>query len=204
VHVLPHIAIATPTNIDFEEQFSVNITIRNSSSVTGWQLELYYRSYALNITSISEGTFLSSVGPTNFQVIYANDRYNTTHGRLRLACSLTNSDQRANGAGILVVITARSVGRGICQLALSDTHLIASNNQESAHRVESYRLIMGVLGDVNGDNHVDILDVVRITAIYGVKRGDALYAGESDINGDGTITILDLVLCTANYGKSKP
>jgi hypothetical protein len=63
---------------------------------------------------------------------------------------------------------------------------------------------MGVLGDVNGDNHVDILDVVRITAIYGVKRGDALYAGESDINGDGTITILDLVLCTANYGKSKP
>lgn len=203
VHILPHIAIATPTSIDFEEQFSVNITIRNSSSVTGWQMELYYRSYALNITSISEGTFLSSVGLTSFQVLYANDRYNATHGRLRLACSLANPDQRADGSGILVTLTVRSVGRGICQLTLSNTHLTASNNQECTHRVEGYRLVVGVLGDINGDNHVDILDVVRITAIYGVSRGDVLYAGDSDINGDGTITILDLVLCTANYGKSK-
>jgi thermitase len=200
---LPHIAVETAPNVDFDKQFSIAIVIRNSLSVTAWQLELYYRGCVLNVTSISEGTFLSSAGSTGFQVVYASDRYNSTHGRLCLTCSLVNSSKSASGAGILVAVTVQSVGRGMCQLTLCKTHLVTVNEEECTHRVDDYRLVVGVLGDVNGDNSVSILDVVRITTIYGAKLGDSSYNSSSDINGDGTVTILDLVLCTANYGANK-
>jgi len=202
VRVLPYVSVSTLASIDVGEQFSINITIRNSCNVTGWQLEMYYRSYALNVTSIQEGAFLSSVGSTSFQILYANDKYNATHGRLYLACSLTDSHRSVSGSGILVTTAGRSLGGGMCRLTLSNTHLTTVDVEECAHRVESCCVVVGVLGDVDGDADVDILDVVKVTAIYGVRLGNVLYDAHSDINGDGAVTILDLVLCTANYGTS--
>jgi hypothetical protein len=58
-----------------------------------------------------------------------------------------------------------------------------------------------ILGDVDGDFDVDILDVVKITAIYASKVGDPQFRPESDIDGDGLITILDVVICTSHYGQ---
>ncbi len=56
-------------------------------------------------------------------------------------------------------------------------------------------------GDVDGDFDVDILDVVRITSIYGLRRGDPNFNSESDLDNDGIITIFDVVICTSHYGQ---
>jgi len=61
-----------------------------------------------------------------------------------------------------------------------------------------------VIGDVDGDGDVDILDMVRITSKYGSKRGEPLYDPRCDLDGDGAITILDVVTCTAHYGEKYP
>ncbi len=59
-------------------------------------------------------------------------------------------------------------------------------------------------GDVDADTEVTILDVVKITGIYGSKYPEATFKGNSDIDCDGKITILDVVLCTGNYGYKEP
>jgi acyl-homoserine lactone acylase PvdQ len=59
-------------------------------------------------------------------------------------------------------------------------------------------------GDVDGDFDVDILDVVRITSIYGLKRGDPNFNPESDLDNDGAVTIFDVVICTSHYGQKYP
>ena len=53
--------------------------------------------------------------------------------------------------------------------------------------------------DVNGDGEVNILDLVRIAAVFGqpVSTENAV----ADVNGDGKINILDLVRVANDFGK---
>ena len=59
-------------------------------------------------------------------------------------------------------------------------------------------------GDINGDYHVNILDIVKIAAIYASKMGDPEFNPNSDLDNDGVITILDVVLCAIHYGDADP
>lgn len=79
-----------------------------------------------------------------------------------------------------------------------------------------YTLGGGVLGDVNGDGIVDVLDVGAISACWGgPPAGPLPYDMNSDINGgwdqsgnqvfgapDGEINILDVTLVSAHYGET--
>jgi thermopsin len=56
-----------------------------------------------------------------------------------------------------------------------------------------------IVGDINGDGTVNILDVVMATSIYGTRRGSAKYNPICDIRNDGVIDILDIVSITKNY-----
>jgi hypothetical protein len=65
-------------------------------------------------------------------------------------------------------------------------------------------LTVTILGDVDGNFIVNILDVVKITGIYGVKRGEPSFNSNSDLDDNGVINILDLVKCTGHYGDKYP
>jgi hypothetical protein len=58
-----------------------------------------------------------------------------------------------------------------------------------------------VLGDINFDHKIDILDVVLVTAAYGASSGSAKWNPELDLEPDGKIGILDVVIVTGKYGK---
>lgn len=58
-----------------------------------------------------------------------------------------------------------------------------------------------IIGDVNGDCVIDILDIVAINLSYGAKEGDLNWNPEADIAPQwGFIDILDLVTCSSKYG----
>ena len=59
-----------------------------------------------------------------------------------------------------------------------------------------------IQGDVDGDRDVDIYDVVKITGIYGSKRGDPQFNPNSDLDDDDEIKIYDVVRCTSHYRQS--
>jgi thermitase len=55
--------------------------------------------------------------------------------------------------------------------------------------------------DVNGDDRIDILDVVLAAVAYGRRRGDSSYIADADLAEPiGRIDILDLVTITSRYG----
>jgi len=57
-----------------------------------------------------------------------------------------------------------------------------------------------VLGDINFDGVVNILDLVMITTSYGARSGSLLWKPHLDINPDGAINIQDIVVAASNYG----
>jgi hypothetical protein len=70
--------------------------------------------------------------------------------------------------------------------------------------LKSFSIEITILGDVNGDHEVNILDVVKITSIYACSGINPEFSPNSDLNNDGHITILDVVLCTGHYGQKWP
>jgi outer membrane protein assembly factor BamB len=66
------------------------------------------------------------------------------------------------------------------------------------------QIMVTIPGDVCGYKVVNVLDVVAITSIYGLKQGNPGFNPNSDIDGDGKITVLDVVICTSHYGQKWP
>jgi len=61
-----------------------------------------------------------------------------------------------------------------------------------------------LMGDVNGDGNVNIMDAVLIGVAFGTKPGHPNWDPRCDLNQDGYINIKDTVLLGANFGASCP
>lgn len=70
--------------------------------------------------------------------------------------------------------------------------------------VEAYSIYFEVvcLGDVNGDNKVDMNDLATVLGSYGKCSGDPGYNPDADLDGDGCVNLSDYSLVLANYGLS--
>jgi len=62
-----------------------------------------------------------------------------------------------------------------------------------------------LIGDLNGDRAVDMVDVVIVCVAFDSQTGDSHYNPVADIkptNGDGKVNIYDVILVTRNYDKT--
>ena len=67
--------------------------------------------------------------------------------------------------------------------------ILLENDQQN--QWYSYYGSSAITGDVNGDNNVDISDVVALVNI--ILNGNSDYQAEADVNNDGGIDISDVV-----------
>ncbi|MBX7135465.1 MAG: hypothetical protein K1X67_22585 [Fimbriimonadaceae bacterium] len=55
-------------------------------------------------------------------------------------------------------------------------------------------------GDVDGDNEIGIADYARLSASFGIDKGQPGYDDVADLNIDSTVDIADYSILSANYG----
>lgn len=97
--------------------FTVNVTVQNCTNIYAVQVDIRYDPQVLNVTSILEGTFLSSTGPT-----YHNETaqlLNATPPTARVFfvdTKLTDILPDASGNGTLLTITFQVLSPGSTQI----------------------------------------------------------------------------------------
>jgi len=60
---------------------------------------------------------------------------------------------------------------------------------------------VAMVGDVNADGKVDILDIALVARAYGSYLGHQRWNPNYDLDGNGKVDILDVALAARNYGK---
>lgn len=57
-----------------------------------------------------------------------------------------------------------------------------------------------VQGDITGDGHVDVIDVLTFVDAFGAVLGDARYDLSCDLNQDDVVDVIDLLSLVGNFG----
>ena len=57
-----------------------------------------------------------------------------------------------------------------------------------------------VPGDVDGDGHVDVVDLLYLVDAFGSILGDANYDVRCDFNTDDSVDVVDLLILVENFG----
>lgn len=116
--------------------FTVNVSIYRATNVYAYDFKLYYNFTLLNGTSVDEESFLKAAGNTFFNIEDFNDKYNSTHGRIWVYCTLLGSEIGVNGTGTLVTITFQTkLFKGPCVLDLTETMLSDPSPNPISHSV---------------------------------------------------------------------
>jgi hypothetical protein len=63
---------------------------------------------------------------------------------------------------------------------------------------------VSMVGDVNGDGKVNLIDVFAVALAYGSYPGHPTWNPNYDINNDGKINLIDYFTTVLNYGKTDP
>jgi hypothetical protein len=61
-----------------------------------------------------------------------------------------------------------------------------------------------MLGDVNGNNRIDITDIAMAALAFGSYPDHPRWNPQADINQDNIVDIRDLALIAINFGKTEP
>jgi hypothetical protein len=58
-----------------------------------------------------------------------------------------------------------------------------------------------LVGDIDGNGRVNVLDKMIYWISAGTKRGDLLYSQKADFNGDGAVNVIDKAFLQMNAGR---
>jgi hypothetical protein len=89
---------------------------------------------------------------------------------------------------------------GLNVWASSGTNYAASTSREYSGNKPQLVLTIGVAGDVTGDGHVDVVDLLYLVDAFGSVVGDPTYDLNVDFSGDQSIDVIDLLTLVETFG----
>lgn len=138
--------------------FSISINIINGTDVLEFEFKLSFDPTILEATGVTEGTYLSNVGPTTILV----EEIDNTTGFVRFSVTL-NAPPGANGDGTLATINFHVIGNGATNLILSNTSLTDSTPQPIPHTTKNGYFANVILAKL----YVDPPEIINSTIMPG-------------------------------------
>ena len=187
VRLLP--ATVTAPAVGDELTFSLNIA--GGTSVAGYEATVQFNKTAFRYVESVIGDYLPA------GAFFAQPKVEGNLLKLN-AASLAGE---SNGDGTLATITFEVIAEETFILMLSDVLLADNEGNTAVPKVESAQITKeetgGLKGDVNGDETVNIADLVLVASNLGKTGQNA-----ADVNGDNVVNIADLVLVAGALGTS--
>jgi hypothetical protein len=150
-----------------------------------------YDGQIVNITTTAQNVGL---GTENFTVnVYANTNLIGTTNVLNLLPNQTTIIETSWNTSGYANLTAYTINAQATPVPY-ETNL--ANNALTDGTVK-----IKIIGDVNGDGIVSILDLQAWDAAYGSSQGTPNWNPQADLNNDGTVDKADGVLIILNYGN---
>ena len=82
------------------------------------------------------------------------------------------------------------------------TFTVTVSDTKASPVSDSINVRTWILGDINRDNSVDMLDVLALAGAWGCATGDASYSVPCDFNGDGYVDVIDLLILANSWGRT--
>lgn len=146
------------TNVNVGTVFSINVTVAAVSNLYAWEFRIYFLSAIINCTGTIEGSFLSSAGSTVFLLNITNN-YNSTYGRVLVACTLLGPGKSVSGSGVLATLAFNATSNGSSNLDLQDTKLSDINSQSIPNTAIGGRVRVGQGGAIHDLTVVNVVSL---------------------------------------------
>ena len=173
-------------------QLTLSLNIAGGKNVAGYQATVQFDTTALRYISGANGNYLPAGAFFVPPVVEGN--------RVKLAA--TSLSGESSGAGTLATFTFEVIAVKASTLTLSDVLFTNKAGVTAVPQVENARITerpasAKLKGDVNGDEIVNIADLVLVASNLGEIGQNA-----ADVNGDGVVNIADLVLVAGALGTA--
>ncbi len=161
------------------------LTVTNTSASPIW-MPLHF---VVNNISSPQVTLASPDGTTDDGFPYIDLSGLLTLGRLDPGATVTKqvSFNNPSRARFLATVSVLGVPAYGSQQATSAAKTISVGGPLLA-------------GDIDGDGHVDVVDLLYFANAFGSVTGDANYDVRCDLNADGSVDVIDLLTMVASFG----
>jgi len=183
------------------EDMAVSLTADTTTGIAGIRAALQFEPYYVSVKSVQEGDFLNQGGTAASTFVSTVD---ASVGVIRLQA--TAGSGAALGHGSVCTVTFAVLHSGSTELWIGKP--LATTSSGTAEAIaQSLTLKLragGNVWDIDGNNRVDLADMVALARAYGSKAGDRRYDAMADLNGDGRVDDADLQILRQHYGEVYP
>lgn len=188
----------TETKVNFGKSFTININIENVVDLFSYETKLGFNKTILEPITIEEGPFIkdqttSPIGTFFLPIIKEDYVY--------VACVTQGNYPGVSGSGTLFTVTFNTSDTGESNLPLYDSILLNPSVTEMPHKTIDGTVLVTVVGDVNGDGVVNVIDLSIVSLSYGTFEGEPDYNPEADLNEDGVVDMRDLTIVAMHLGQ---
>jgi hypothetical protein len=193
-----------PGYINNEEGVNGNIAIdvANVSDFGAFQATLKFNPKIIEVEDVVLGNFLDSTGRQTNPLVTEVDN---TSGEISFVAYTSGDVAGPNGGGTLAVVTFASKQAGVSDLKLDSVLLVARLGKKIDAAVGDGQInVTACLGDLNGDEVIDISDVQAVAGRAGQAMGDPNYIADYDVNNDSVLDEADVTAITSRLYESCP